>query len=387
MQTVVIGGGIIGLATAYELARKGSEITVFERSVIGGSGSSERSAGGIRLQFSTPSNVKLSLTSMKTWSNFDAQFDFDIGFRRMGYLFVARDRATADQFRANVTMQNELGVESQLIEPVDFAKYAPGLNASPFIKGTYCGADALIDPHRALQGYARAAKEAGVTVRTETPVERIRQDATGQVRSVKTPEGTTAADYVVNAAGPWAREVAALADIELPLSLNRHQIAVIEPEQKIPDSNPLVVDMDTGVYFRPEQRGDALLGGYLSEYDDEQHPDNYATDIDLDWTQTVLSEAAEMTSFFGPEARVKSGWAGLTTHTPDDNPIIEESAPGVVNAVGFSGHGFQHAPAVGKVVASIVMDTKNAPIDTAVYSRDRFEATTSAASSGEENVI
>jgi sarcosine oxidase subunit beta len=389
MRVVIVGGGIVGLASATYLARRGADVTVCERRSLG-AGSTERSAGGIRAQFSTRVNVELSLASMDVWESFEDEFGVDIAYRRAGYLFCAREQSTADTFRETVAIQQELGVPAELLSPAEARDYCPELHADEFVAATYSPTDGFADPHLALQGYAEAAREAGVEIRTKTAVTDVRRESPAatagsdaderearvvgvEVGSVGGPTEHLDCEYVVNAAGPWAGRVAAMAGIELPLSPQRRQIAVVDPETPVPDSVPLTIDLDTGSYFRPEREGRALVGGFFGdESDSVVDPDDYRKDIDLAWTAEAMERAADTAGYFGPDSRVARGWAGLYAVTPDHHPIVEERA-GFVNAVGFSGHGFQHAPAVGQIVAELCHDGEASLVDVEPLRSDRFE--------------
>jgi sarcosine oxidase subunit beta len=371
MDVVVIGGGIVGLSSAYYLADRGAEVTVYEKGTLG-NGSTERSAGGIRTQFSTAVNVELSLASLEVWDRFEESFGVDIGHRRTGYLFLARDEATADSFEENVAMQRDLGVPAEFLDGADLRDYCAGLHADRFVAGTYCGIDGFADPYLAMQGYAGAAREAGATIHTKTAVTDVHREG-DRVVGVSTERGRHDADLVVNAAGPWAGRVAAMAGLDLPVAPRRRQVLVVDPERPVPEGDPLTIDLDTGLYFRPEREGVALVGGQFDGPDPDQDPDGYDTDVDFDWVGEVMERATDVAAYFGDETRVRRGWAGLYAVTPDHHPILEESLPGLVNAIGFSGHGFQHAPATGQLVTEMAFDGAPALVDVSRLSSARFE--------------
>jgi sarcosine oxidase subunit beta len=376
VHVVVCGGGVVGLAAAYSLARRGAEVTVCEAGSLG-SGNTDRSAGGIRAQFSTPVNVDLSLASMDVWNDFEERFGVDIAYRRSGYLFLARTEATAERFRDQVAMQNDRGVPSEYLSPAAAREHCPELRAEEFVGATYSPTDGFADPHLALQGFSGAATEAGADVRTKTPVTDVDVEATGDevtadVR-VETPGETLAADVFVNAAGAWARRVGAMAGVDLPIAPRRRQVAVVAPETPVPESVPLTIDLDTGSYFRPERGGQALVGGHFSDEDPDVDPDDYDTGMDLDWAVEAVERAGETAGYFGPETGIVRGWAGLYAVTPDHHPVVEVSRPGVVTAAGFSGHGFQHSPATGQLVAELCLDGEASLLDIAPLSRDRFD--------------
>ncbi|WP_224448375.1 NAD(P)/FAD-dependent oxidoreductase [Haloprofundus salilacus] len=374
MHIVVAGGGIVGLSCAHALAERGAAVTVCEAGSLGG-GSTARAAGGIRTQFSTRVNVELSLASLPVWESFEERFGVDIAYRRPGYLFLAREDDTAEAFREQVAMQNDCGAENELLSPDEVAARWPHLRSEAFVAATYSSLDGFADPHLALQGYATAAREAGVDIRTKTPVIGIeRRSVDDSPRfGVETPDETLDADYVVNAAGAWAGEIAAMIGLDLPVSPRRRQVAVVEPETPIPESEPLTIDLDTGSYFRPEREGQALVGGHFGSDDPAVDPDRFSESMDLDWAVTAVERAADCADYFGPETRIVRGWAGLYAVTPDHHPIVEETLAGFVNAIGFSGHGFQHAPATGRVVAELCLDGEASLVDISLLRSDRFE--------------
>ncbi|MFA9426768.1 NAD(P)/FAD-dependent oxidoreductase [Natronorubrum sp. A-ect3] len=383
MTVVVIGGGVVGMTTAYELATRGVDVVVCEQRSLG-SGSTERAAGGIRAQFSTPVNVELSLESMRVWDTFDERFGIDIDYRQIGYLFLARSEAAATRFEEAVAMQNDRGVPSELLEPDAIQDHCPGVDHEQFVAATYSPTDGVADPHLALQGYAQAAADEGVDVRTQTPVVDVLRTDAGRVTGVETPDGRLKAEFVVNAAGPWAGEVAAMADCELPITPKRRQIAVVEPGQPVPETDPLTIDLESGTYFRPDRDGDALVGGHVGDADPACDPDGYDRSMAFPWAVEALETVADWTTYFGPESAIKRGWAGLYAVTPDETAIVEETVPGFVTAAGFSGHGFQHAPATGTLVAELVTDGELSLVDPTALSSDRFETSLAR---GERNVV
>ncbi|MFC7045266.1 NAD(P)/FAD-dependent oxidoreductase [Halobacteriaceae archaeon GCM10025711] len=371
MDVVVVGGGIVGLASAYYLAGRGAAVTVLEKGSLG-NGSTERSAGGVRAQFSTPVNVDLSLASIPVWEAFEETFGVDIAYRRPGYLFLARSEETAETFRASVAMQQERGVPSELLTPEEARDRCPELDPGPFRLATYSPTDGFTDPHLALQGFSQAATDRGVDLRTKTPATDVLR-ADGAVVGVEADGERIDADFVVNAAGPWAGRVAAMAGVDLPVVPKRRQVAVVDPETPVPAAVPLTIDLDVGSYFRPERDGAALVGGHFGGPDPAADPDAYARSFDLDWAADAVERAGDVAGYFGPDSRIRRGWAGLYAVTPDHHPVVEETVPGFVNAVGFSGHGYQHAPATGQVVAELVFDGAASTVDVSRLSSARFE--------------
>jgi sarcosine oxidase subunit beta len=370
MDVVVVGGGIVGVASAYYLAERGADVTLLEKASLG-SGSTDRAAGGIRAQFSTAVSIELSKRSIEVWERFEEEFGVDIEYRRPGYMYVARTEETADRLRSAIPFQNDHGVPSEFLTPEEATEYVPGLRTGAYVGTAYCPTDGFADPHLGLQGFSRGAAEAGTDIRTGVEVTDL-SARDGDV-TVETTDGRYDPEYVVLAAGAWSPTVARTAGLDLRVSPRRRQAMVVDPERPVPDSNPLVTDLDAGCYFRPERDGKALLGGHFDEDDPEQDPDRYRTSTDLDWTVEALEEASGVADYFGPATEVVRGWAGVYGVTPDHHPIIEESLPGLVVATGFSGHGFMQSPATGRVVSELVLDGEACTVDVSELRADRFE--------------
>jgi len=371
MEVIVIGGGVVGLSAAHYLAARGATVTLFEQGSLG-MGSTARSAGGIRSQFETPVNVELSLASKRTWNEFESEFGVDIGYRKTGYLFLARSEAVADSFRENVRMQRDLGADSEYLSPTEATAHCEGLVADRFVGATYNGDDGFADPNLVVQGYASAAREAGADIETGTTVTGIRRDGDAVV-GVETEGESHDAEFLVNAGGPFARDLAALVGSDLPIYPRRRQVAVVDPTEPVPEDDPLTIDLETGSYFRPERDGAAIVGGHFDGSDPDQDPAAYDDSMDLGWAADAVERAADYTSYFDAETGIKRGWAGLYAVTPDNHPIIEETVPGLITASGFSGHGFQHAPATGQIVADLVFSGEPRLVDVSHLTSQRFE--------------
>ncbi|SMO64689.1 NAD(P)/FAD-dependent oxidoreductase [Halorubrum cibi] len=380
MDALVVGGGVVGLSAAYSLADRDVNVTLVEKGSLGNA-STARSAGGIRSQFSTRVNVELSLASKEVWNAFEERFGVDIGLRKNGYLFLARSEETAERFRENVEMQRELGAGSELLTPEEATDHCPGLDPDPFVAATYNPDDGIADPNLAVQGYAEAARERGVEIRTKTAVTDLHREGDrvvgADVRAVGAGEEGSErleVDCVVNAAGAWAATIGEMAGVDLPIAPRRRQIAVVDPTPPVPESVPLTIDLETGSYFRPERDGVALVGGHFEADDDpDQDPDAYDEGMDVEWAARAVENAAEYAEYFGLDTRIQRGWAGLYAVTPDHHPIVEETIPGLVTVAGFSGHGFQHAPASGRIAADLAVDGETDLLDVSPLAGDRFE--------------
>lgn len=377
MRVVIVGGGIVGLSGAYALADRGAEVVLCEQGSLG-DGSTARALGGIRCQFSTAVNVDLSLASLPVWESFEERFGVDIQFRQTGYLLLARTEATARGLEQQVELQRERGAETALLTPEQATDYCAGVDPDAITAATYNPRDGFADPYLALQGYADAVREQGVDVRTDTAVTDVRIDG-GRVVGVDVAgdgaptAGKIDADAVVNAAGPWADRIAGMAGVDIPVEPQRRQALVVDPDRPVPESDPLTIDLETSSHFRPERDGAAVVGGYFDAEPETPSPDSFSEGYDVAWAAEAIERTQVYCDYFGDETRLKRGWAGLYAVTPDHHPIIEESIPGFVQAVGFSGHGFQHAPATGQVVAELLLDGEASTVDVEDLAGDRFE--------------
>lgn len=371
MTVLVIGGGIVGLASAYELAKRGSDVTLLERNSVGAE-NSVRTGGGIRAQFGTEVNVRLSQASIPVWESFAERFGVDPEYRRPGYLFLARTSETAAALRENVALQNDLGVGSKYLDPESAREHCPKLHAEDFVGAAYCETDGYLNHHRAVQGYHEAALDVGVEIRTGTPVVDLRR-RDGRVVGADTPTESLDADTVVNAAGAWGGRIAEMAGLTLPIAPKRRQLLIVDPEYPVSDDTAWTADLDAGAHFRPNGNGHALVGGIEDPNDAQVDPERYSRRHDTTWAEDVLERTAAIADSPSPAADIVDGWAGLYAMTPDGHPILEETVPGLVNAVGFSGHGLMHAPAVGTVVSELALDKTAETVDVSALTADRFD--------------
>lgn len=370
MQVAIVGGGVVGLATAQALSTADVDVTLFERAALG-SGSTERANGGIRAQFSTPSNVRLSLRSLDVWESFEDRFGVDLDFRQHGYLFLTTEADVADRFAENVRLQKDLGVPSTFLDADGVAEHTELRPDSDVVAGTYCSRDGYADPHSAVRGFADAARANGVSIRTNSPVTDL--ERIGDAWCVATASGSVEADAVVIAAGPWSPRIVELAGVSLPVTPVRRQLALVEPDVEVPPSHPYTYHTERSVSFRPERPGTTIVsataGGSGEAVDS---PDDYSTAVDRDFSIAALERLNAFSAYFGPGSRPTGGWAGLYSVTPDHNPIIDEPRPGLHVATGFSGHGFMHAPAVGEHLRAEITGRASF-LDATPYRLDRFD--------------
>ena len=367
-DVVIVGGGAVGVSAAYHLAAAGAgRVLLLERESALGIGSTGRCAGGFRLQFSSEINVRLSIASLPLIVGFTEMHGLPLDVSQDGYLFLIRDDVTWSAYRAAAAMQRALGVPVELLTAADVADLVPGLATDEVVGATYCPRDGIADPSGLTLGYATAARRAGAEIRTGVQVSSIESDG-GRVTGVLTSAGPIAAPIVVNAAGPWAAQLAATADVRLPVEPLPRHILVTGEFDGVPVRRTLVVDTATGFYFHREGAG--VLMGMPARNErttfEARVDDAYVADELLPTALRVLPSLEH--------ARIVSRWVGLYEMTPDRHPIIGPvpGLDGLILANGFSGHGFQHAPIVGKLLAELIVDGRATTVDIARLDLGRF---------------
>jgi len=364
-DVVIVGGGVIGVSIAYHLAmKKAGRVVLLEKGQVG-EGSTSRCAGGIRTQFSTEINLLFSLESLKTFEQFENEFGVDPEFRRIGYLFLATSSKDMQIFNKNVILQRQYDIPVELLNGNEIERRWPYLRTDDIVGGTFCPWDGVAGPSEVLTGFTAGARRAGVKIHEGVEVVGI-QAKGRKVESVITKEGEISTGVVVNAAGPHAAQIGAMAGVDVPVKPLRRQIFITAPFRITDQGIPLTIDFHRGWYFRQEVDG-YLLSGPL----DKEPSFNLHVDYD------AMAEAVDHAIYRVPtlqNARIARGWAGLYEISPDHHAILGRvpEVEGFILANGFSGHGFQHSPAVGKVIAELIVDGKATTIDISPLSIERF---------------
>jgi sarcosine oxidase, subunit beta len=369
-EVVIVGGGAVGVSTAYHLAAGGiGSALLLERAAELGTGSTGRCAGGFRHQFSSRVNVQLSLASIPLITGFSATHGLPLDVVQDGYLFLLREEAEWSEYQVAAEMQRGLGVDVRLLTAQEAAELIPGLDVDGVSGATFCAQDGIADPSGLTLGYATAARRAGATIRTGVEVTRIVTDG-GRVTGVETTGGPIATGTVVDAAGPWAGILAATAGVELPLEPIPRVVLLTGPFQGAPTRRTLVIDAGSSFYFHRE--GEGVLMGMG---DPAQRP-TFETRVDERFVAEELLPTAIRILPALEEAAIAHSWVGLYEMTPDRHPIIGPvpGLAGLLLANGFSGHGFQHAPIVGRLIAEIVVDGEATTVDVSSLGFDRFAA-------------
>ena len=364
-DVVIVGGGIIGASIAYHLATRGvRDVVVLERDQLG-SGSTGRNAGGVRLQFSTEINVRLSLRSLPRIENFAAEMGVDPQLRQVGYLFLITEERDVAPFEGSLAMWTRLGVPAERLDAAGVRQLFPELFLDDLRFATFCARDGYCDPSSLLNGYVAQAKVKGARFRQHEPAIGITRVG-DRVTAVRTAKGEIACGTVVNAAGAWGADVGRLAGIELPIRPLRRQIFVTDSVPGLDREFPLTVEFASSLYFHRES------GGVLMGMADPTDGPGFDASVNWDFLPTLVERALYRLPIL-EQAKVKTGWAGFYEDTPDKHPILG-AIPGVdgfLCAAGFSGHGIMHAPAAGEAIAELIVDGRTS-FDITPLAYDRF---------------
>jgi sarcosine oxidase subunit beta len=364
-EVVVVGGGIVGLSVAHEVARRGvRRVTVLERGACG-QGATSKATGGIRTQFGSEVNVRLSLRSLEAFRDWSNRYGGgDAGYRPVGYVFLATGDEQLARLRAGAELQRRLGARVEVCDAAETARRLPGLRLDGVAGASFGADDGLGDPRAALHSLLGACRRAGGELRAGAAVEAI------EPGGVRVAGERVAADLVVIAAGPWSAVVGRLAGVELPVEPRHRQAYRAGASPGIPRPSPLVVDIESGVYFHTAGDGLVFGGG------DRQSPPGFDERVRPSDAPHVVELLARRLPRMR-EAPLTGMWAGLREMSPDDVGILGpiSGRPGLFVAAGFSGHGFMHAPAVGEIAAALITGSEP-PFDVSAMSPDRFQRET-----------
>ncbi len=375
-ELVIIGGGVSGLGTAYQLAKRGfTDIIVIERDYFG-SGATGRCGGGIRQQFSEEYNIILARESVRMFERMSEELGQDIGFRQGGYLILAHTDEEAEDLRKNVNLQNSLDVPSRYMEPEGALDIVPELNIDGLSAAAYCPTDGVAQPFLMIKAYVDKLKEMGVELHDHTEVLDIEVE-NGEIRKVITDKGEIKTNMVLNAAGAWSRDIAKMVGVELPNKPYRHEIMATEHMK--PWLKPMVISFHNGVYFSQSHDGE-IVGGI----GDPDEPSSYNIKSSLEFLERFTSVVVRYIPIMR-KVKVMRQWAGLYDVTPDARPILGpvEELPGFIQAHGYSGHGFMIHPMVTKLLAEYIIDGKTS-IDIEPLNLRRY---TSGETIQEKNVV
>jgi len=365
-KIIIIGGGIIGVSTAYFLAKRGQkDVILLERDLLA-QASTGLCVGGIRQQFSHPANILLSQETIRQLRDFEREFHTKIDFHQAGYLFLTKEQPTWEAFGECVKIQRRHGVPVEVLSPEEVKHRWPYLEVENLKGGIFGPEDGYVDPYDVTMAIANKTRKMGISVLERAEVTDIRLE-NGRITGVETSQGPISSEIIVNAAGAWGGEIARMAGIDLPVQPYRRQVFITKAFDAIPRPVPMIIDQDTQFYIR------GYAPGILMGMTDLDELPSFHTHVDRSFMEKVTAAALERVPVL-KQAEILRGWGGLYAMTPDENPIIGE-IPGIKGffcATGFSGHGFQHGPAVGRILSELILD-RNTSFNLSPFNYDRFK--------------
>jgi sarcosine oxidase, subunit beta len=366
-EIIIIGGGVMGASTAYHLAKRGvKNVLLLEKEAFFGQGATGRCAGGVRYQFATEVNIRLSQVSLPMLDNLYEETGQTADYRKCGYMIFTTREKDVPVFKHNIELQNRLGVMSEWLDGEEVRRRLPMMNLDDVIGATYHAKDGLADPNSVVMAYVGAGTRLGVTTLTGAEVTSIEAE-NNRVIGVQTPAGMVSAPIVVNAAGPWAGLIGEMADVNIPITPIRRQMLTTTPLPEIPKDFPFVIDFPQSLYFHRE--GNGLLTGRSNPTEQPGFDQN----VDLEW-ELVAMEGAIARLPLLEKAGLASHWAGLYEVTPDAHPIFGKTpVEGFYIVGGFSGHGFMHGPISGVLMSEIILDGVAETVDVSILDLPRFE--------------
>ena len=370
-DALIIGAGIMGCSSAFELASRDLSVAVLEKAAIG-SGSTGKSSAIIRQHYSNEVTARMALYSLRVFQRFREVVGGEAGFRRTGFLVLTPEKDLPG-LRANVALQRSVGIQTELIDAAELRHRWPYLETGDLVAAAYEEEAGYADPNLTLQGYVEAARVQGTAIHLDTQVTGLRF-AAGKIQGVDTTRGAFAAPVVINCAGPWGARVARMAGVQAPIDPCRVQVAFFRRPPAFESDHPVVADFNHAVYWRPETGGLTLVGLIdPSEKDAIVNPDRYRETVDFEF---VADAGERLVSRFPAmeQGQGAGGFAALYAITPDWHPFIDEvpQGSGFYLCAGFSGHGFKLGPAVGRMVADMVLGQTTEGLDRRLFRLSRF---------------
>ena len=371
-RTVVVGAGIVGLFTAYHLARAGGgPILVVDRGFLS-SGASGRNGGGIRQQWETRGTVRLARESVQAYRRVGLEFGFIIWFRQSGSLFRAENEGELARLRAVHALVVSEGLPSKVLDTDGVARLVDGIAPGAAVGGTYLASDGTLYPFPAVWGVYEAIRSLGVEVAFGVEARGV-EVRDGRVAGLLTSKGPVGTSTVVNAAGGWSGDLSRRAGLDVPNVATRHEILATEAMK--PFLDPMVVRVSDGLYFSQSMRGEVIGGLTL--------PHRPGTSRGVGSSAAFLTTMARALVSLLPRlgsVGVLRAWSGFYDDTPDGFPVIGEDPrlPGFVHGNGFGGHGFMLAPATARRIALAALGQPN-DLDPTQFSPKRFLAPSAVA--------
>jgi sarcosine oxidase subunit beta len=386
-DVIVIGGGIMGTATAYKLAQRGVAVTLLEKTHLA-AGSTGLTCGVIRQHYSVETMARMAFRALQVWKNFDEVVGGKVGFLQTGILWVAGE-AHEKEFTENTKMLQNIGIRADLLDAEAVKEVAPYLATDDVKIGIFEPEGAVADGSMACSAFAARARDLGCVLKQGVEVTKVRL-ASGRVVGVATTDGLVDGPVVINTAGPWGPGLAKSIGVEIPAESSRHQIVSFkQPDDFEKPLHPVIADFINGFYTRSDIGSLSNFGSLEDDTSDVvPNPDSYNMKADRFFVEDMIERSARRIPDLN-RGSYQSGWAGMYTVTSDWRPIIDkiDQAAGLIVGLGFSGSGFKMGPVVGEMLADLALDEKTCPIDSSVFSLKRFAEGKQIDSDYEYNIV
>ena len=373
-EIVIIGGGVVGASVAHHLTGKGAkDVLILEREAVQGLGSTGKATGGVRAQFETEINIRMSLYSLE----FFKDWEFDCQYEPRGYLFFVTSEKNLDYLRRNVEKQQSLGVKNVgIVDKKTISEICPILNCEDILGGAFGANDGFINPLAVMNNFTKSALDKGAKIEFGAEVSAIETKGE-KITAIETKKGRIECEKVVLAAGAWAAKLAKTAGIDLPVEPQKRQIVWARSEKALPENLPMVIDLETGFHFRPARdfvNPRQIKDEILFAYPDAEEENSFDTNFDNSFIEKVYERAKRRSPFLYETKPILGRCrAGLYENTPDHHAILGGCGiEGLYFANGFSGHGVMHSPATGRALAEIILDNESNFLDVSCLSLERF---------------
>lgn len=386
IDVIVVGGGINGVSIAFNLAKAGLGVTLIEKDFIA-AGPTGRSSAIIRQHYSHEVTARMALRSLRIFQNFDDVVGGDPEFHQTGFLLAARTE-DVELLETNIALQQEVGIDTRLVSPQEVKELEPHISLDGIAAAAYEPGSGYADPAATATAYAQRAKDFGAHLQLGIQVQKVLVER-GRVMGVDTDQGTVQAGAVVVAAGPWSPLITKTVGIELPIKVSRHQVATYRRPDEF-ERHMVFAAFTDEIYIRPETGGLMLVGSIEpGEAEDEvPNPDSFNERVDFD----IVADFSERVARRYPlmeRGTTAGGWASLYDITPDWHAIMG-ALPGVEGlycVAGTSGHGFKLGPAVGEMMADLIINGEKPEGDINMFSVSRFDAGKEVAGKYEYSIV
>jgi glycine/D-amino acid oxidase-like deaminating enzyme len=370
-DVIIIGAGIMGCSSAFELARRGVNVTVLERDTVGAGGTG-RSSAIIRQHYSNELTARMALHSLRVFQNFGDEVGGECGFEHTGWVALASEHDKSG-LESNIAFQQELGIDTRLISVAELAEMIPGVASADVAAVAHEHESGYADPHLTVNAYADAARRHGAKIKVNRGVTGFRF-AKDRVAGVEVSGETFEAPIVINCAGPWGGKVASMAGLEVPIDSCRVQVAVFRRPPAFA-AHPVVMDFIQGVYLRSETGNLTLVGSIdpaeaNALVDPDDYPEHGDTKFVVEMAEMFMNRCPSMA-----DSESTTAYASLYAVTPDWHPIVDEmpAGSGFFICSGFSGHGYKLGPAVGEMVADLVTGVTEPRFPAHLFRASRFD--------------